>query len=85
MDLPLYKSHKTVRAARILRTLVDCDALPSVRKLTLDGGHKFEAPVSDPIWARFVPTAGDYYVVYEDGYISFSPMKAFEEGYSLAS
>jgi hypothetical protein len=27
------------------------------------------------------PEAGGYYVVYEDGYKSFSPAKAFEEGY----
>jgi len=26
---------------------------------------------------------GDYYVVYEDGYKSISPAKAFEEGYTL--
>ena len=28
------------------------------------------------------PEAGGYYVVYEDGYKSFSPAKAFEEGYT---
>ena len=29
------------------------------------------------------PHAGGYYVVYDDGYKSFSPAKAFEEGYRL--
>jgi hypothetical protein len=28
------------------------------------------------------PQAGGYYVVYEDGYKSYSPAKAFEEGYT---
>ncbi len=28
------------------------------------------------------PVVGGYYVVYEDGYKSFSPAKAFEEGYT---
>ena len=28
------------------------------------------------------PEAGGYYVVYADGYKSFSPAKAFEDGYS---
>lgn len=28
------------------------------------------------------PEVGGYYVVYEDGYKSFSPAKAFEEGYT---
>lgn len=32
--------------------------------------------------ARHTPVAGGYYVVYEDGYKSFSPAKAFEEGYT---
>jgi site-specific recombinase XerD len=30
------------------------------------------------------PEAGGYYVVYADGYKSYSPAKAFEEGYTLA-
>jgi len=29
------------------------------------------------------PEAGGYFVVYDDGYQSFSPAKAFEEGYTL--
>jgi hypothetical protein len=29
------------------------------------------------------PVAGGYYVVYKDGYKSFSPAAAFEEGYTL--
>ena len=28
------------------------------------------------------PVAGGYYVVYKDGYKSWSPAKAFEDGYS---
>lgn len=33
--------------------------------------------------AKHKPEAGGYYVVYDDGYKSFSPAKAFEEGYTL--
>jgi hypothetical protein len=29
------------------------------------------------------PQVGGYYVLYEDGYHSFSPAPAFESGYSL--
>ncbi len=39
-------------------------------------------PVSDEYFRKHNPTAGGYYVVYEDGYKSFSPAKAFEEGYT---
>jgi len=28
------------------------------------------------------PEVGGYYVVYKDGYKSYSPAKAFEEGYT---
>lgn len=31
---------------------------------------------------RHKPVVGGYYVVYEDGYKSFSPAKAFEDGYT---
>ena len=42
----------------------------------------------DKRYARFgveavFGVAGGYYVVYEDGYKSFSPSKAFDEGYTL--
>lgn len=32
--------------------------------------------------AKHKPQPGGYYVVYDDGYESFSPGKAFEEGYT---
>lgn len=32
--------------------------------------------------SRHGPQAGGYYVVYKDGYRSFSPAETFEEGYS---
>lgn len=31
------------------------------------------------------PEAGGYYVQYQDGYTSYSPAQAFEEGYTLIS
>lgn len=35
--------------------------------------------------SKHKPEAGGYYVVYADGYKSFSPAKAFEDGYTLIS
>jgi hypothetical protein len=32
--------------------------------------------------AKHKPVAGGYFVVYKDGYLSFSPAEAFEEGYT---
>jgi hypothetical protein len=39
-------------------------------------------PISHEYVARHQPQVGGYYVVYKDGYKSFSPAAAFEEGYS---
>lgn len=39
--------------------------------------------VSAEYMAKHKPVVGGYFVVYEDGYESFSPAKAFEEGYTL--
>lgn len=39
--------------------------------------------ITPEYFAKHRPVAGGYYVVYADGYTSFSPAKAFEEGYTL--
>jgi hypothetical protein len=33
--------------------------------------------------AKHNPSSGGYYVIYDDGYTSWSPAKSFEEGYTL--
>jgi hypothetical protein len=38
--------------------------------------------VSDEYLLKHKPEVGGYYVQYDDGYKSFSPAKAFEEGYT---
>lgn len=83
--LPVWKCHKVVRAARIeqISTTTGPDA---VRTLHLKGTNEtWAAHVDNKIWSRFVPALGDYLVAYEDGYVSFSPAKAFEEGYTLVA
>lgn len=41
--------------------------------------------VSHEWYAKHKPEAGGYFVVYDDGYKSYSPAPAFEAGYSLLS
>lgn len=74
-EMPKYKCHKEVRALKI----ADVDG----NKITpADEGYApFE--VDDNYIARHKPQVGGYYVVYEDGYASFSPASAFESGYTL--
>ena len=73
-EMPRYQSHKKVWALKI-KDVTGCTITPAD-----EGYAPFE--VQPEMYLRYTPVAGDYYVVYEDGYKSFSPAKAFEEGYT---
>lgn len=76
--MPKYVSHKTVHALEIAGFEF------GNRLIFKEEGHP---PVDAPneMWARYTPVEGDFYVVYADGYTSFSPRKAFLEGYTRVS
>lgn len=79
--LPRWQSHKIVEGDKIVEVIAILG--PRVTRWRLACGIAVD--VSDALYAR-VPsdieaTAG-YYVLYDDGYESWSPAKAFEEGYS---
>lgn len=48
--------------------------------LFLEDGSEFIMPWA--MTARYMPTVGDFFMVYDDGYQAISPRKAFEEGYA---
>ena len=75
-EMPRYVSHKTVWALEI----AEVDRF-SCRMKPKDARY---AAITLPaeMWARYQPVSGDFYVVYADGYKSFSPRKAFLEGYT---
>ena len=73
-EMPRYQCHKKVWALKI------ADVTGCTITLADPGYAAFE--VEPEMYLRYTPTAGDYYVVYDDGYKSFSPAKAFEEGYT---
>lgn len=82
-EMPRYRCHKEVWALQIAKaTLIGYPELTEIRLEFIDKGY---APMNLPIsmTANYTPTVGDYLVVYQDGYKSFSPKKAFEEGYNL--
>jgi hypothetical protein len=80
-EMPRYVSHKQVWALEIgeisIRSISSEDRKLSFR----DKGYE---PVVAPgqMFSRYTPVPGDFYVVYADGYKSFSPRKAFVEGYT---
>lgn len=81
MEMPRYTSHKKVWALEIATI-----NRMQPGKIVLSFRDKGYAPMmldeDHPLFARYAPLQGDYYVVYEDGYKSLSPRKAFVEGYT---
>jgi hypothetical protein len=79
-EMPRYICHKQVWALKIKSIeVVDSDGLA---ELTPEekGFATFE--VSGEYMRKHEPHSGGYYVVYKDGYKSFSPADAFESGYT---
>lgn len=71
-----YKSHKEVDAF-LIDEIVPGDAFTSL--LGIDGSS---VTVDRAYMDKHKPQVGGYYVRYADGYESWSPAEAFEEGYT---
>jgi hypothetical protein len=72
-EMPRYQSHKEVWALKIA-AIEFAPVDKGYATLKTDSGYrtKFQGDETDL----------GYYVVYKDGYKSWSPSKAFEEGYT---
>ena len=77
--MPQYKCHKVVGAVKIktFQLLPNQDAMIET---DVPGFEFFK--VSAKYMNRHWPKPGGYYVIYADGYESFSPAEAFEAGYT---
>ena len=84
-EMPRYKCHKEVWALKILG--IEREENGSLTITPVDSGYvPFNVPAEFvPRHREGAPQIGWYYVVYKDGYQSFSPAEAFEEGYTLAT
>lgn len=83
-EMPRYQCDKVVHALKIAE----------ITLIPKGGGSAMLIPVEVAVYAPFEVSKefvykhdphrhpGGYYVVYEDGYKSFSPAEAFEEGYT---
>ncbi len=93
VQLKRYRSHKTVCALKIAKIEVCVrDSPPSemscvtavsdeaTTTLTFEDGQALT--VSPAYVNKHQPAVGGYFVSYADGYESWSPAKAFEEGYT---
>ncbi len=92
MELPTYRCHKRVQAMRIAEIHLVMRPAPNTFPETLVETHLLvpgptesvleSVEVDGAYMAKHKPRLGGYYVRYEDDYESFSPAKAFEDGYT---
>lgn len=92
VEMPRYKCHKEVWALKIAEIHKqppsnhdpDCesDGCEGGAMIVPDDAGYAPFYVDGSYLRRHNPTVGGYYVVYEDGYRSFSPQHAFESGYA---
>jgi hypothetical protein len=89
-EMPRYKCHKEVWALRI----AGIEQAPADQERQHADGDWYIKPadsgyspvcVGHSFILKHKPEVGGYYVVYDDGYKSYSPAKAFENGYALMS
>lgn len=80
-EMPRYECHKQVWALKIKDVEKSDDPYFPAQLVPEEAGY---APikVSAGFLSKHNPQIGGYYVVYKDGYASYSPAKAFEEGYT---
>lgn len=84
MEMPKYRCHKEVHALKIkeLRRGAYNDATDeAVFIITPEEEGYLPFKVAESFINKHNPQPGGYYVVDSDGYASFSPKKAFEDGY----
>ena len=86
VEMPKYKCHKEVWALKIKSIVRDGEGenRDSDGSAMITPEEECYAPfrVEGDYLHKNKPFVGGYYVVYKDGYKSFSPADAFEDGYS---
>lgn len=86
-EMPKYKCHKVVHALKIKDIKIQNEEDPSAETdgsavITPEEEEFSSFYVERDYMQKHKPEVGGYYVVYEDGYKSYSPAKAFEDGYT---
>lgn len=82
-ELPRYQCHKKVWALKIKDFFIEgSDGAVSSVIITPEDARYAPFRVDEEYCNKHSPHVGGYYVVYDDGYKSFSPAEAFEAGYT---
>lgn len=83
-EMPRYQSHKKVWALKIEKIVSRAVPIGSDEAALIypvDAGYA-PIPVTSQYLSKHEPEPGGYYVVYDDGYKSYSPAEPFEAGYT---
>lgn len=89
-QMPLYQCHKQVRALKIKEIIKKPVSLGEhYNGFTYDLVFEDQDFPPYTITAQFMKRShckvGGYFIQYEDGYLSYSPAEAFEDGYTRLS
>ncbi len=84
-EMPRYKCHKEVWALKIAKIELSAPNEETDGGAIITPAEEGCVPfcVDRHYMRKHSPHVGGYYVAYGGGYESFSPAKAFEDGYSL--
>lgn len=80
INLPVYNCHKTVQAVLILSVSYDVNHIEA--KLIPEDIRIPPIIVGSVFINKHKPSGIGYFVIYNDGYTSWSPVEAFESGYT---
>ena len=81
--MPKYKCHKEVAALKIARIAPGPEGSLRIEPSDESFGPFYVEAQFVPLHEQGRPKPGWYFVVYENGFQSFSPADAFESGYTL--
>ena len=89
IEMPKYNCNKQVWALKIAVIKRNNEDDPNAETdgsamITPDDEGYAPFRVDHEFMRKHKPEVGGYYVVYKDGYKSYSPAQAFEEGYTRA-
>ena len=83
-ELPKYICKKEVWALKIKSVNLTSKINQEI-SITPENKTYNDIEISEDYYKKHNPVKGGYYVVYKDGYKSFSPSDAFESGYDIIS
>ena len=82
VQLPRYKCHKEVWADSITEIHADYMILSSCARIDLVNSCGYTDLGNRMRVSESIPIIGDYFVIYDNDYQSWSPKDVFESGYS---